>query len=86
MYCKWRFQTENRKKETIFALFRKENPPYTCIAVNRVSIPSYILCDTTASSYAQQVQAKPEVDYLIQTELILSRKCGIYQSKENTIL
>lgn len=29
---------------------------------------------------------KPEVDYVIQTQLILSRKCGIYQRKENTML
>jgi len=60
MYSKWRFQTEDRKRKDClstryFALSRKGNTPHFCTAVNRDSTPLYILCDTIASSYAQQV-------------------------------
>lgn len=61
------------------------NPPYTGIALNRDLIPSYVHCDTIVSSYVRQEQDKLKVDYFIQTELILSRKCSIYHSKGNTI-
>lgn len=52
-----------------------------CFAGSRDPISAYLLYNTTVSIYAQQVQAEPEVDYLIQSEKILSRKCGIYQCK-----
>lgn len=53
--------------------------------VNRESIPFQTLCGTTVSSYAQQVQAKPEVNYRTQTELILSRKRVSEQRKHHPI-